>query len=100
MRLGVGGRSPGSPVSDPITGCRLLGFHSGPPSSPQDCVLLLMSPAWSLPSLGSGCPQGFVADVTDDTVFEVTVHEALCVAGMNPGYSHRLEGGVSLRGGS
>lgn len=63
-------------------------------------VLLLMSPAWSLPSLGSGCPQGFVADVTDDTVFEVTVHEALCVAGMNPGYSHRLEGGVSLRGGS
>lgn len=56
-----------------------------------------MSPAWSLPSLGSGCPRGPVADVTDDTVFEVTVHEALCVAGINPGCSHRLEGGVSLR---
>ena len=76
------------------------GFHSGSPACPQDCVLLLMSPEWSLPKLGSGSPRGSEAGVTDDMVFEVTVHEALCVAGVNPGCFHQLEGGVSLRGAS
>ena len=55
-----------------------------------------MSPEWSLPSLGSGFLWGPEAGVTDDMVFEVTVHEALCVAGMNPGCFHWLEEGVSL----
>ena len=70
---------------------RLSGLSSG-----LICVLLLMSPEWSLPSLGSGFPWGPEAGVTDDMVFEVTVHEALCVAGMNPGCFHWLEEGVSL----